>query len=152
MAAAQGPVNAMGLTPRLNRLTAPTDRLNANVIAADGTGVDKIVGVGWGAADPMAGGTGAVQQVFNDNCVSCHNQSNTAGIAGYTISNAMGGVVAQFTFDLSDRVPITINYGPATFEGPAIQTYSASYHDGGPGHGSHREEQPQASRVTSGST
>jgi hypothetical protein len=124
-AAAVGPKDAMGLTPRGQRMVTSATALNANLIAADGTGTDKLVGMSWGGADPtLAGQTGAVQQVFDDNCTNCHGASNTAGIAGYTISDAMGNVVANWTFNLSSD-PITINYGPATSMG--IQTYSASY-------------------------
>ncbi len=125
-AAAIGPLDAMGMVPRANRQMAAGDILSSNLIQADGTGIEKLVGMGWGDADPTTGGTGSIQQVFTDNCVSCHDKNNTAGIPGYTISDAMGNVVAQWTFNLSPD-PVTINYGPATDDGPAMQTYSASY-------------------------
>ncbi len=125
-AAATGPFEAMGTVPRLQRMMAPADTTNANLIAADGTGIEKLVGMSWGGADPTASATGAIQQVFNDNCVSCHGPDNKAGIPGYTITDAMGNVVLNWTFNLS-AAPITVNYGPATDDGPAMQTFSASY-------------------------
>jgi len=125
-AAATGPMDAMGMTPRSSRITAAADLTNANLIAADGTGINKIVSIGWGGSDPTASGTGAVQQVFNDNCVSCHGADNKAGIPGYTITDQMGKVVLNWTFNLS-AAPISVNYGPATDDGPAMQTFSASY-------------------------
>jgi hypothetical protein len=126
-AAAIGPFDAMGEVPRANRQMAPADITNANLIQADGTGIEKLVGMSWGGADPtQSGTTGAVQQVFDDHCVSCHGPDNKAGIPGYTISDAMGNVVLNWTFNLSSD-PITVNYGPATDDGPAMQTFSASY-------------------------
>ena len=125
-AAAIGPLNAMGMVPRSNREMATGDLLSSNLIQADGTGIEKLVGMGWGASDPTTGGTGSIQQVFTDNCVSCHDKNNSAGIQGYTIQDAMGNVVATWTFNLSAD-PVTVNYGPATDDGPAMQTYSASY-------------------------
>jgi hypothetical protein len=114
----------MGLVTRDNRKTAPGDLFNANLIAGDLTGIEKLNDVSWGAADPMSGGKGSVQQVFDDNCTNCHDKNNSAGIPGYTITDAMGNVVATWTFNLSSD-PITINYGAATSD--AVQTYSASY-------------------------
>ncbi|HEY1811299.1 MAG TPA: hypothetical protein VGG74_03025 [Kofleriaceae bacterium] len=126
-AAAFGPFDAMGEVPRANRIMAPADVINANLIAADGTGINKLVGMSWGGMDPtQSGTTGAIQQVFNDNCVSCHGADNKAGIPGYTITDAKGNVVLNWTFNLSAD-PITVNYGPATDDGPAMQTFSASY-------------------------
>lgn len=123
-AAAFGPKDAMGMVPRDNRMTAAADLYNANLIQADLTGIDKLNDVAWGSPDPLTAGKGSVQQVFDDNCVSCHGADNKAGIAGYTISDAMGNVVSTWTFNLSSA-PITVNYGTA--EGGTPQTYSASY-------------------------
>ena len=123
-AAAAGPLDALGLVTRDARKTADTDLYNPNLIKPDLTGIEKLRDVAWGSKDPMAGGAGSVQQVFDDNCTSCHDKNNTAGIPGYTIQDAMGNVVATWTFNLSSD-PITINYGTA--EGGTPQTYSASY-------------------------
>ncbi|MEO8551954.1 MAG: hypothetical protein ABI678_18385, partial [Kofleriaceae bacterium] len=123
-AAAFGPKDAMGLVARDNRMTATADLFNPNLIGPDLSGIDKLRDAAWGAADPTSGGKGSVQQVFDDKCITCHGASNTAGIAGYTISDAMGNVVSTWTFNLSSA-PITINYGTA--EGGTPQTYSASY-------------------------
>jgi mono/diheme cytochrome c family protein len=125
-AAAMGPMDAMGMVPRSARMTASADLLNPNLIGTDGSGLGKLISIGWGGADPNAGATGAVQQVFTDNCVSCHGPDNKAGIPGYTITNQMGQVVLNWTFNLS-AAPVTVNYGPATDNGPAMQTFSASY-------------------------
>jgi hypothetical protein len=123
-AAAFGPKDALAMVPRDQRTTAAADLTNANLIAGDLTGIDKLRDISWGAANPMSGGTGGVQSVFDTNCTNCHGADNTAGIAGYTISDAMGNVVAQWTFNLSSA-PVTINYGSA--ESGTPQTYSASY-------------------------
>jgi hypothetical protein len=123
-AAAFGPKDALALVTRDQRTTAAADITNPNLIANDLTGIDKLRDVSWGAANPQSGGNGSVQAVFTTNCVSCHGASNTAGLAGYTISDAMGNVVATWTFNLSSD-PVTINYGSA--DGGTPQTYSASY-------------------------
>ena len=123
-AAAFGPKDAMGMVTRDNRMTAAGDLYNANLIQADGTGIEKLNDVAWGSPDPLTAGKGSVQQVFDDNCVSCHGADNKAGIQGYTISDAMGNVVSTWTFNLS-AAPITVNYGTA--DGGTPQTYSASY-------------------------
>lgn len=123
-AAAFGPKDALGMVPRDQRATAAADLTNANLIAGDLTGIDKLRDISWGPSDPMVAGTGGVQSVFETNCTNCHGADNTAGIAGYTISDAMGHVVATWTFNLSNA-PVTINYGTA--DGGAPQTYSASY-------------------------
>jgi Hydrazine synthase alpha subunit middle domain len=123
-AAGFGPLDAMGTVTRDARTTAPGDMFNANLIAADGTGIDKLRDVSWGASDPTTSGKGTVQQVFDDNCVSCHGADNKAGIPGYTISDAMGNVVSTWTFNLS-AAPVTVNYGTA--DGGTPETFSASY-------------------------
>jgi hypothetical protein len=89
-----GPTNAKGLVPRDNRLTAATDLANANLIQADGTGADKIIGVAWDKA---------IQPIFDAKCISCHN-----GVAGpanptYQIVNPMTGASTTYTFDLTNK-------------------------------------------------
>ena len=124
---AVGPVLAMNTTPRSERMMAPADITNPDLIQPDGTGIEKLVGMSWGGSDPtVAGGSGSIQQVFDDNCVSCHGPDNKAGIPGYTITNAMGDVVLNWTFNLSST-PVTVNYGALTDDGPAMQTFTASY-------------------------
>jgi len=63
-----------------------------------------------------------VQPIFDAKCVSCHDQANSAGIQGYTITDpTTGAIVSQWTFDLSNR-PVTIDYGMGM-----MSTFSASY-------------------------
>jgi len=123
-ASAVGPTNAMADVARGLRQTAAADLYNPNLIAADGSGITKLIDVAWGPANPMVAGPGSVQQVFDDNCVSCHDSRNTAGVPGYTISDAMGNVILTWTLDLSNR-PVPVNYGPAVAS--ANLTYTASY-------------------------
>lgn len=125
MASRIGPLDAMSMVPRANRQTAAADLYRNNVIAADGSGIEKLIDAAWGSANPMAGGTGSIQKIFDDNCVTaCHDAANSAGVPGYTISDAMGNVILTWTLDLSSR-PVTLNYGPQA--SVAMQTYSASY-------------------------
>lgn len=120
-----GPLDAMSMVPRLDRKTAAADLYRNDVIAADGSGIEKLVDAAWGSANPMAGGTGSIQKVFDENCVDrCHDSANSAGVPGYTITDAMGNVVLEWTLDLSAR-PVTLDYGPQA--SVAMQTYSASY-------------------------
>ncbi len=111
-AAAIGPLNAMGDVVRAQRLSTLVDLANPNLIQADGTGTDKLVGMAWDKG---------IQPVFDAKCTSCHDANNSAGIAGYTITDAMGNVVAKWTFNLSSD-PVMINYGMGF-----VETYSASY-------------------------
>ncbi len=87
-----GPTSMLGTTPRGQRLTAVADLTRDDVIAADGTGVEKLIGVGWDRA---------LQPIFNAKCVSCHGDSNTAGIAPYTITDPVTGESVSWTFNLS---------------------------------------------------
>ncbi|HTR53002.1 MAG TPA: hypothetical protein VMJ10_20045 [Kofleriaceae bacterium] len=135
-AAQVGPIDAMSLVPRANRMMTAADIVNPNLIATDGTlnasylpaGIEKLVGVSWGSADPTAGGTGAIQQIFNDHCVSCHDANNSAGVAPYTITNPMTGESVTWTFNLT-AAPI-----PAALEalntspGMTPQAWSSSYY------------------------
>ncbi|MFT3700696.1 MAG: hypothetical protein QM831_46555 [Kofleriaceae bacterium] len=121
---AVGPIDALGMVPRDQRVTAAADQTNANLITANLTGIEKLRDVAWGSADPTTGGTGSVQKIFDDHCVSCHGADNKANIPGYTITDAMGNVVSTWTFNLSSA-PVTVNYGTA--DGDTPETYSASY-------------------------
>ncbi len=55
---------------------------------------DKIMGVAWDKT---------LQPIFNAKCVQCHGDSNTAGIAPYTITDPVSGETLTWTFNLSDR-------------------------------------------------
>lgn len=123
MASVNGPLDAMSMVPRAMRQTAAADLLRTDVIAADGTGANKLIDAAWGATDPTSGGTGSIQKIFDDNCTNCHGAGSTT-VPGCTLTDPMGVVVAQWGFDLSSR-PVMINYGPAA--SVAMQTYSASY-------------------------
>jgi hypothetical protein len=105
-AAAIGPTKAMGDLTRAQRMSTDAE------LSSPTTPPDRLVGMAWDKA---------LQPVFNAKCVSCHDSANSAGIPGYTITDAMGNVVAQWTFNLSDD-PVTIDYGMGE-----MQTYSASY-------------------------
>ena len=52
----------------------------------------QIVGVAWDTT---------LQPIFDAKCVSCHGDSNTAGIAPYTITDPMTGASVSWTFNLS---------------------------------------------------
>lgn len=61
---------------------------------------DKIMGVAWDVA---------LQPMFNAKCVSCHGDSNTAGIPPYTIMDPVTGETITWTFNLSGtKVPMTV--------------------------------------------
>jgi hypothetical protein len=61
---------------------------------------DKIMGVAWDQA---------LQPMFNAKCVSCHGDSNTAGIPPYTIMDPVTGETITWTFNLSGtKVPMTV--------------------------------------------
>ena len=96
---AVGPTPMYGMTPRANRMSNDTSR-------------DKVMGVAWNKA---------VQPVFDAHCIGCHDARNTAGVAPYTISDAMGMNTVTWTFNLTgDSIPLTIG-------GTMLETYTASY-------------------------
>lgn len=107
-----GALDAMGSVPRTQRMMATADFGNANLIQADGTGADKLIGMGW---------NNVIQPVFDTNCLSCHDQNNAAGIPGYQIVDAMGNVILEWTFNLSNA-PVSVDYGMGMMD-----NYSASY-------------------------
>jgi hypothetical protein len=77
---AVGPTPMYGKTPRAQRQSA-TDFSR-----------DKIMGVGWDKT---------LQPLFDAKCVSCHGDSNTAGIAPYTITDPATGASVSWTFNLT---------------------------------------------------
>ena len=107
-----GATDAMGSKTRAQRIMASTDFGSATLIQANGAGADKLVGMAW---------SNVVQPVFNTNCITCHGASNTAGIPGYKIVDAMGNVVLDWTFNLSND-PVAVSYGMGMMD-----NYTASY-------------------------
>lgn len=75
---AVGATPMYGLTPRANRMSTDTSR-------------DKVMGVAWSTT---------IQKIFNDNCLSCHDHNNAAGMQPYTITDPMTGTSIQWTFNL----------------------------------------------------
>jgi hypothetical protein len=76
---AVGATKMYGLTPRQQRMSSDTTR-------------DKVMGIAWNTT---------IQAIFDAKCVSCHGDSNVAGIAPYTITDPMTGTSIQWTFNLS---------------------------------------------------
>ncbi|HEY0481545.1 MAG TPA: hypothetical protein VGD37_28710 [Kofleriaceae bacterium] len=74
----------------------------------------QIVGVAWNKL---------LQPMFDANCVTgCHDANNSAGVAGYTIKDAMGATLGSWTLNLTgDPIPAAL----AVAAGGA--SYSASY-------------------------
>lgn len=106
-AAAIGPTDAMARVPRAQRLSTDAELASAT------TAPDQLVGMAWDKA---------LQPIFDAKCVSCHGDSNVAGIAPYTITDpATGAVVSTWTFNLSGKA-VAIDYGMGM-----MQTFSASY-------------------------
>jgi hydrazine synthase alpha subunit-like protein len=73
-----------------------------------------IVGVGWNTQ---------VQKIFDANCVTgCHDKNNSAGVAGYTITDPVAGTSVSWTLNLTgDPLPASLSVAAG---GGA---YSASY-------------------------
>lgn len=70
-----------GLTPRAQRKSMDFSR-------------DKIMGVAWDTT---------VQKVFdNNNCLTCHDKNNAAGMLPYTITNPTTGDTISWTFNLEN--------------------------------------------------
>jgi len=116
MAAAIGPTNAMGLTARANRISSATDLADANLIQADGTGADKLVGMAWDKA---------IQPIFDAKCTSCHN-----GVAGpnnptYQIVDPMTGMSTSYTFDLTNKQITQLDESGMTESWPASYFFMA---------------------------
>lgn len=89
---AVGATPAMGNIPRGQRLTALADLADPNLIAADGSGAEKLVGVAWDRA---------IQPIFDAKCVSCHDGSATAANPEYTITDPATGESVTWRFNLS---------------------------------------------------
>lgn len=98
---AVGPTPMYGLTPRAMRKSMDFSR-------------DKVMGVAWDTT---------VQKVFdNNNCLSCHDHNNAAGMQPYTITNPMTGESITWTFNLENTaVPAAL----AEFAGEGA--FTASY-------------------------
>lgn len=111
-AAAIGPTNAMGLVARANRMSSAADLANANLIQADGTGADKLVGMAWDKA---------VQPIFDAKCTSCHNGVASAANPSYQIVDPVTGASTTYTFDLTNK-PITM-----LDESGMTETWPSSY-------------------------
>lgn len=56
---------------------------------------DQVRGVAWDKA---------LQPMFNASCVECHGETNTAGIAGYTITDPATGDSISIGFNLTDTM------------------------------------------------
>ncbi|HTL34353.1 MAG TPA: hypothetical protein VL326_14600, partial [Kofleriaceae bacterium] len=85
-AAAIGPTDAMSAISRAQRMSSDLQLVSAN------TPADELVGMAWDKA---------LQPVFDAKCVSCHGDSNTAGIAPYMITDPKTGTTITWTFNLS---------------------------------------------------
>jgi hypothetical protein len=114
-AAAFGPTPMFGLATRAQRQSAPADLTSPNVISAapggKAAGHEKLMGMAWDTA---------VQSVFDARCVSCHGDSNTAGIAPYTITDPVTGDSVTWTFNLSStKKPLVIGGMDLAGEWPA---------------------------------
>lgn len=114
-AAAIGPTQMFGLTPRANRLSALADLTNPNLISTaagmKAAGHEKLVGMAWDSA---------IQSVLDAKCVSCHGDSNTAGVAPYTITDPVTGQSASWTFNLSGaKKPLVVGGMDLAGEWPA---------------------------------
>jgi cytochrome c553 len=95
-AAAIGPTPMFGMAQRAQRRSSLNDLTSPDVISAaaggKAAGHEKLVGMAW---EP------AIQSVLDAKCVSCHGDSNTAGIAPYTITDPVTGQSVSWTFNLS---------------------------------------------------
>jgi hypothetical protein len=111
-AAAIGPTDARGFVPRDKRLSSATDLANPNLIAADGTGADKLYGMAWDKA---------IQPIFDAKCVSCHDGTPSAANPTYQIVDPMTGTSTSYTFSLKNT-PVSM----VDMEG-MTETWPASY-------------------------
>jgi hydrazine synthase alpha subunit-like protein len=114
-AAAIGPTPAFGDKPRSQRIAAAGDLTNPNLISTapggKAAGHEKLVGMAWNVA---------IQSVFDAKCISCHDASNTAGIAPYTITDPTTGQTVSWTFNLSSaKIPLVIGGMDLAGEWPA---------------------------------
>ncbi|MBS1118739.1 MAG: hypothetical protein H6Q90_967 [Deltaproteobacteria bacterium] len=73
---------------------------------------DEIMGVAWDKT---------LQPIFDAKCVSCHGDSNVAGIAPYTITDPVTGESISWTFNLSSaKIALTVG-------GVSFADWPASY-------------------------
>jgi hypothetical protein len=92
---AAGPINAKADLARIDRRTC----LNGTCTAANFTR-DNVIGIPWDQG---------IQRVLDAKCISCHDNSNTAGIAPYTLTDPVTGMVLTWTFNLtSERKALAI--------------------------------------------
>lgn len=98
---AVGPTAMYGLTPRAQRQSMDFSR-------------DKIMGVAWDTT---------VQKVFdNNNCLSCHDHNNAAGMQPYTITDPATGTSVQWTFNL-ENTPVPAALAEVAGEGAFTSSY-----------------------------
>lgn len=114
-AAAIGPTPMLGLVPRAQRLAPVADLTNPNVISTaageKAAGHEKLIGMAWDSA---------IQSVLDAKCVTCHDASNTAGVAPYTIMDPTTGESVTWTFNLSsEKIPLVIGGEDLAGEWPA---------------------------------
>jgi hypothetical protein len=51
----------------------------------------------------------AIQPILDAKCVTCHDASNTAGVAPYTITDPVSGTSVTWTFNLSaTKIPLVV--------------------------------------------
>lgn len=109
---------AIGATP-MRGLVARGDRRSALSELADpdlidpstGAGAEKLVGMAWDKA---------IQPIFDAKCVSCHGDSNAAGLPPYTITDPVSGQSVQWTFNLSGtKKPLVVGGEDLAGEWPA---------------------------------
>jgi hypothetical protein len=87
---------------------ARSARLNTNPMSAT-----QIVGVGWNTQ---------VQPIFDANCVTgCHDANNSAGVAGYTITDPATGTSVSWTLNLTGAAL------PASLAVAVEGSFTASY-------------------------
>ncbi len=100
---AVGPTPMYGLTPRTMRKSMDFSR-------------DKIMGVAWNTT---------VQKVFdNNNCLSCHDHNNAAGMQPYTITDPVSGTAVSWTFNL-ENTPLPPEFAALDIGGE--DAFTASY-------------------------
>ncbi|HEU0037384.1 MAG TPA: hypothetical protein VFQ53_42530 [Kofleriaceae bacterium] len=96
---------AIGATEMFSQ--TPREQRKSNVFTRD-----QIMGVAWDTV---------LQPIFDAKCISCHGDSNAAGIAPYTITDPVTGQTITWTFNLTSRtIPLTIG-------GESLGDFPASY-------------------------
>ena len=99
---AVGATPMYGLTPRTMRKSMDFSR-------------DKIMGVAWDTT---------VQKVFdNNNCLTCHDRNNAAGMQPYTITDPVSGTSVTWTLNLENS-PLPATFAALDIGGEAAFTSS----------------------------